>query len=304
MKKYWLLIVVIIISILPIKLAFAEGLEKQVTTGNQVVGLEKQATTSKSNEAVQNVVPKTEKKLDEAEAYKLLYENAKSFNEKLLSTIYWALGGMITVIVAFIGINIFFNDRSKKNEAETLLKQFQASLKEYESLSTVNIESKMSTFFDNSKQEMLTYLKQLTEAQLDQLKTMLETQKINMESIHNENIQAKAANSEKIQSLEKLIQMSSLRIEVALSKLEGDVWRLKGIENNTFSCYVKSAQSSILLGVNMEYPLKFIIESLEKMTYMASHDVRTTARLLDDVSEEYAIQKRHISDLVQKLPIK
>ncbi len=58
--------------------------------------------------------------LDEATMYKLLYKNASSANDRIISTMHWAIGLVSTFILAIFGSQIFFNYRINKEEIEAI----------------------------------------------------------------------------------------------------------------------------------------------------------------------------------------
>ena len=64
--------------------------------------------------------------------YRLLYENEKEYNEKILGTIYWALSSILVIILAIIGSNIFFNFRFNKKQYQELENDLKQRLKELE----------------------------------------------------------------------------------------------------------------------------------------------------------------------------
>lgn len=84
--------------------------------------------------------------------YKLLYENEKIANDKILQTVYWSLGGMLTTVigvVAFIlGAQIFFNYRINKEEINKLESGIKAQI---DSLSN-NVNLSMMQNFEEFKQ--------------------------------------------------------------------------------------------------------------------------------------------------------
>src|ERR1044072_295484 len=60
--------------------------------------------------------------LTEAKAYQLLYENAKASNDKTISITQWTIGISLSILLAILFSQIFFNYRISKKEIDYIKK--------------------------------------------------------------------------------------------------------------------------------------------------------------------------------------
>ncbi|MBT2606654.1 hypothetical protein J7E55_27225 [Bacillus sp. ISL-53] len=71
---------------------------------------------------------KNSNSLEEAQAYKMLYEDLKEANGKILDTVYFALTFAGTFIILFLTINAFFAQRTRKKEFQALESENEVSV--------------------------------------------------------------------------------------------------------------------------------------------------------------------------------
>jgi hypothetical protein len=84
----------------------------------------------------------------------MLYENTKDANERILDTIYIFIGTMATIMLAFIGINVFYNNKSRKNDSDNMLNQFSTKLNEIQEKALLEIKDKLEVIINEKINEI------------------------------------------------------------------------------------------------------------------------------------------------------
>ncbi len=123
-------------------------------------------------------------------------------NNKILNTIYWALGGLITVFLAVVGLNFFQNFSLNKNKFNTFKEKVRAELSADKEKMLTTIQSEKDTV-NLATQKMLSDVKSQVEKNLAELNTKLDSKIKSSVSAslkeHESKIQEIQANYEDVQ---------------------------------------------------------------------------------------------------------
>lgn len=219
--------------------------------------------------------------LNEAQAYKLLYENQKESNQKILSTIYWALGIMLTTSIALIGGNIFNNYRLNNDKINKIALEFDGKFEELkkESISEIQEELKKSTELMNNKSKNI-----LNEC----------NNKIN-KNMNDQDI--------KIRKIEGEIIRKIVKSEIEINELAAKYWEGKRVYPNSLIQYIWKAEKELELQFDLAFTLESIIDSLEKSNSIPTLSVAQLEELLKKIPEKYDTHKEKIKIIQRNLPI-
>jgi hypothetical protein len=197
----------------------------------------------------------TKEGLSELEAYKLLYENQKEANAKILDTTFWALGLAVTVLIFILGANLLNNVRSKRNETELLSSQFNNQLEEIRThflgeikeLTKHELELYKKTLSDDIKEELKTFNRQLdlikdsNDVMERQLKEIIDSSekiiKNKITQLESEYKQFRDSNKKEITDFKQETKNSDLYLEGLIEINEADSWRIRAVESNALMYY-------------------------------------------------------------------
>lgn len=228
----------------------------------------------------------------EAKAYKLLYENSKENNQELLSTVQWTIGLSIGFLVAILGGQIFFNWRINKKEIDYIKKDIEEKIGELKaellkSLTDENRiqETKITSMFDKTEKELL--------------------DKINAEFEKNNKfieLNNKMKDFE-IDSAQNNFKTGIKELKINIEKIEGDIWKIKGVESNALSCYLRTALLQLELKREVKYILDDIISILTNIEEIHENDLERLEKLLSQLTIVHSEQKEKIEALYRDKPV-
>ncbi|MGJ8738313.1 hypothetical protein [Zobellia laminariae] len=245
--------------------------------------------TLKQVELVQTLQNET---LPELDYYKMLYNSQVESNDTFETLFQWTIGLSFGFLIAIIGSQIFFNYRINKKEIEYIKKDLQESILELEGRQNKN----MTTKFSELEKE---------------LKIVIEKNS----NTANEKLEEKLKSSEKIQSIElKILENTIDRglkdlsqrtekelkvLEKDLSKNTGDLWKLKGIESNALTSFIKSALLQKDLNYEVKYILDDIIQILHPMDEIFESDYENLKKLYELVKTSHKSKAEKLNDAIK-----
>ncbi|MEW2919965.1 hypothetical protein AB1A65_00755 [Muricauda sp. ANG21] len=195
----------------------------------------------------------------EIRAYQLLYENSNEINNKILSTIYWSLGGIFTVVLAIIGSTIFFNFRFNKKEIENITTDAIRQIDIAKNTFSNQIEEKLNNFIIETQKSLNIEEQNLTNTYKELLKSYsdnLESQiKANKEFFSEKIIQIENKIEFNLQStVEKTNELNNSLIkrikekEIKSLNNEAELWKLRGVPSNALRCHIKECSLGFDVG--------------------------------------------------------
>jgi hypothetical protein len=240
----------------------------------------------------QEVISSPKISLSESEAYKLLYENAKENNDRILTTIHSMIGLSIGFLLTILGTQIFFNWRINKKEIDYIKKDIDEKITELKSslikdlaLTNKDQEEKTNKFFEKQEKDFLNRIN----IELDKTKNLLdirdELTNLKISSVKNESSN----------------EIKALKINV--EKNEGDLWKIKGVESNALSSYLRTALLQIELGREVKYILDDIISILENLKEIHAFDNDKLDKLTGELKDSHQGQKEKIIALYISKPV-
>lgn len=215
------------------------------------------------------------------EAYELLYQNSESAQDRLVSTIQWSVGLFLAIIAAVIGSQIFFNYRINKEEVS-------------------RIESDLDGKVSALRAELFKAVAEKQETGLGALQAEID-----------EKIKAVSTGLEKAARVSQLETEVSVKVhENELKRLKADIekndarlWLVEGVKGNALSAFVRSASIQLELGYELKYSLADVIKTLDSMDRLSDHDLSSLRRLLKDLPDKYATQKKRIEAGIEGKPV-
>ncbi len=197
--------------------------------------------------------------LSELEAYKLLYENQKEANEKILDTTFWALGLAVTVLIFILSANLLNNVRSKRNETELLSSQFNNELEKIRTHFLGEMEKSIRAEFE--------LLKKSTNENLNE---KLDKFQSNLESMVNTNIESEERLTNRVDGEIKILKLTIQSIKSKLSDFENKLKMERFYSNGM----IARLQGDLYIGKITVVPLnalRFYIEAVEQFSNANLH---------------------------------
>jgi hypothetical protein len=214
---------------------------------------------------------------NENPVYKMLYDETRMYNSKLLSLLQAAFGILIAVILAILGSSIFYNYRFNKKEYELLNKESRRLL-----------EESQVVLIEKSREEINKLIEKLNNEIDKKFTGISETYKVNYEAIkdsintiilsfksdidkHLQNsmkdiIELKEENKKLNENIEKGISTNEKSIRQDLYEIRGMLYTMREWYSLALSSYISKALLCIELGQTwfFEYVADDIISSIEK----------------------------------------
>jgi uncharacterized membrane-anchored protein YhcB (DUF1043 family) len=208
-------------------------------------------TTSINNETPGRIVEINLK--ENAELYKILYENSKSANDRLITTIHLIIGVVITFLIALFGTQFLFNFKLKKEEIHSIKTELDKKI----SNSNFDFIKQINTLY-NDKEKLFrqdfNLFKQEISKNID-VRLFDEHKSINL------NFDKCKQDTETVKSaLEYKIE----HVDIKLEKNIGDVWDLKGVKANALARYTTTAILELKNGHEIKYTLSDIVTIINK----------------------------------------
>jgi len=227
----------------------------------------------------------------EQDLYKLLYENSSDSNAKIIATIQWSVGIISTFVIVLLGSQILFNYRVNKEEIRAIRSELDEKFSELKAntLSNSNEERKeLIEKFENKISHMEKEIKDSISLHYKERDKYID---VKLESFDKDTARLKS----KLES-----EFSYLKID--LSKLAGDVWKLKGVNSNALKYFIDTTNLEIDKNIPIKHSLDSIIESLQNMTSISKDDQEELINMLNRVPEKYNSKKLQINELYKSLP--
>lgn len=226
------------------------------------------------------------------QAYKMLYENSKESNNRLISTIRWVIGIVVAFLLALIGSQVFFNIRISKREIDNIKKDLDtksSALKE-ELLKNINEGNR-----DNIKQYQA-YENKIGNMVKEEIQRRFEEK--------SKYLETKMTGYEKnIEMIEREMKNDIKYLEIDIRKNEGDLWNLRGVKANALARYVETANLKIELKGTVEHSLDDIIEVLSKMDSIHKMDYSHLESLIKKIPKKHENLKSQIESLFKDKPV-
>jgi hypothetical protein len=263
-------------------------------------------------------------KLTSEETYKLLYENSQEVNGKILDTIYWALGGMVTVILLFIGTNAYFNNKTSKSEIENLTNEYKRKLQDSANDIENKLEQNFNQFKDKLREDMNSNIQIFNTQQMDQINNYKDSFQIQLDAVGKQinsrvsdiegvnNVQSNEIKESHKKLSEELTKKSNnlkydyerrikiLNIEVLESNAE--IAKLKGVPVNALRNYIRAGTVRLEVGFSLDYTFKWIIEMVKTIKNVEPDIRRELAVLLEKADDGFISVKEQINELLKDKP--
>ena len=224
---------------------------------------------------------------NEGIAYKMLYENQRDSNNDILSTIFYALGGLGAAVLLVFGSTWWFNEQKVKD----LLKALDQKVQDIKSDSSIELSEKMNALIIEKNKELNSFQTQIKNQLIDESKKNGELSIKAIEDLKEENNLAIINYQELLKTYNENLQLQittintnfSQRIDLIsqdLSKLkESNEKELKEYSNNLTRDTLEhkaaiaslKGNENIALMAYIEYAL-FLFKSKEEFTFQLMYN--------------------------------
>lgn len=228
----------------------------------------------------------------EADLYKLLYEGQKEANRDLTQVMYWSIGLVATFLLAIAGSQVFFNFRLRKSDIDNLQKTNAKQISESLAFAKEEIAGLVregETENRAAREELSKYLSE----RIDTVVARTDSAEKSIEALGS-----------RLAPLEKLTRKCEV-LEVEVTELEAQVWRLRGVESNALSRFVKICELLIDRDrpATLKYRLSDVEDALSKLTEIRLSSYNALEALMPKIPEKFQEHRDRIFALYDKLPV-
>ncbi|KGL58390.1 hypothetical protein [Polaribacter sp. Hel1_85] len=228
---------------------------------------------------------KTKSNLSELDYYKLLAEQAQKDNETYISLTQWTLGISFAFLLAIIGSQVFFNYRINKKEIDFIKKDIDEKIAELKNNLTESIDTKLEKLNKDLKTDFTRLSIDLKKSNADNFKNHKEYSNLKLEV-------QKSSIKQEIKALEKEVEQN-----------KGDLWKLKGVETNALSSFIRSTFLQLELNRDVQYIMNDIIEVLENLEEIDSHSYNKLNELSKKTIESNKEKTEKMISLYKDKPV-
>ena len=276
---------------------------------------------------VQPIQSKDSTCFNEANAYKMLYENQVASNKSILSTIFYALGGLGGAVLLVFASNWWFNDKKVKdlikeidtkvlnvkketyaelsekintlsNEKYEDIKQLQNKLQEEVNANIITITSKFKEFTEIIRTEIKQDNKELLNNYQKQLEAF-NSNYIQQISSLNESVNLISVSlNEKLKDKEEMLKglinseantriLETNSIKEKIHRTEFWVWDGRGVPGNALRAQMNELEYRLSNKGDLTFYLNQILDTSKKLKWFSKYDKENIKNLLEKVPEKY-----------------
>ncbi|HCG8749397.1 hypothetical protein [Vibrio parahaemolyticus] len=229
---------------------------------------------------------------EKAELYKILYENSKNANERLISTIHLVIGLVVTFLLALFGTQFLFNFKLKKEEINALHSSIEKNAAESNISNTKRIDDLFHKKGENLQDEFSSF-----KEEVNKLVSTLAEKEREKNELKFEHIAKDTGVS--LDNIQRLIELVDMKAE----KNAGDIWGIKGVNTNALGRYVDTAILELKNGHEIKYTLSDIIKILDCQVELNEFRKEQLDELIYKLPEKYESQKDSIVSKLKTLRI-
>ncbi|WP_127539376.1 hypothetical protein [Paenibacillus illinoisensis] len=236
---------------------------------------------------------------DLQEYYKQMYEDQKDYNDRILNTIYWALGGLGTAIISIVGLNVFNSNRSNKASVEAIKQEILKINEEESKQNNIRLVERFDQLREQSSSELNELLKQREQILNDRFKNIQSEYIHTTKSIKQTLKLEREATKELEDSLSKVLK----RIEGSGYKNTADIYEIKGVYGNQLRFLAMAIEIKVELNAAPELLLEKLLTSLQKLEHihtLVHHDV---SKVIKKLPEEYSGIQARINEQLSTIKI-
>ncbi|MFB6800832.1 hypothetical protein ACFCVU_06405 [Peribacillus butanolivorans] len=237
---------------------------------NALIVLAEESSDSKSQDGLQ-----------EEQAYKMLYEDLKDANGKMLDTVYFALTFASAFILLFLAANFWSATQSRKKEFE--------ALKAENTLAIANIQNDL-------RGQMIEEFEGLKKNHEEKIENM----------IKKFSIETKKA----IKTLEAISEDNRdtlIEIKGEIEMIQGDFWFELGYYSIALTHYIEYGKNGLEMDYVVEDSLNNILRTIAKVKSMnlsvMPHEIEDVSQFLHELPDSNSNIAHRISEILKIIPI-
>lgn len=172
--------------------------------------------------------------------YEELYKLSQTYNEKILNTVYWAIGGIFAAIIGIIGSNIFFNYRFNRKEIENIIQKYDGKFESLKNEHSNYIKEQFSTFKESTTESLNDKADSNLEDYKEKVNLVKSTFDEKFSSIKNTVEKNEEVNSKKLAELESLFNRKVNEIGTILHEHGAKLYRMEGKKSFAIDSYLNA----------------------------------------------------------------
>lgn len=195
-------------------------------------------------------------------------ETSERYQDRLINTVYWALGTLCAVFLALIGFGWFANFR----------------------------------IYDRDRAALSKELREAVQAELLDIRRELGTELQQWENDAKESVEAATAKMHKnaqgeLHSLQRQVQ----QLEMEIARLQAEVWSAKKLHGNAFSALIRAAE--IGRRIDQDWQVNRSVDQIEKMILsmdgVFSSDLQKVSGFLNELGRSDSLEVQRLRDLLK-----
>lgn len=196
-------------------------------------------------------------------------ELMKSFDDRIISTVFWALGTIVTITIGLIAFGWWSNIRVNEKEFRVLANE----------------------------------LRNQTNAELEKIRTELTSNQAALtKAITNEVVTEKVTPSiRKMDSVIGNISRDLNRVQYTLETQEAEMWTIKGVHSNAISRYVSAATHTLRMNdlFSLQIALKGVLSAFRAATNKSDKTLGEITRL--ELAKVIDSAPKEVADLIHAI---
>ncbi|WP_410769596.1 hypothetical protein [Fontibacillus sp. BL9] len=238
--------------------------------------------------------------VDGTEYYRQLYEDQKDYNDKILNTIYWALGGLATAIITVVGLNVFSSQRSNKAGLEAIKQEILINNEE----NINNSLSRIKDRFDNLREQNSQDIIQRIDG-----KTDIFTEKINilhtlLRDLDEKNLAKSKSFNSNLNNLVDELRKEVKEVKIDVFENTAGIYGLSGSKENEIRFICKAIEECIGIGRSPETLLNRLLKALSNIGSIYYFTNSELSALSKKIPPECDQLKIRLDQLISEIPIK
>jgi hypothetical protein len=233
------------------------------------------------------------------EYYRQLYEDQKDYNDKILNTIYWALGGLATSIITVIGLNVFSNYRTNKAGMEAVKQELLKNNEE-----TINLLiTEMKVQFDDLREQNSSDILKQIDMRAEVIQEKINIIKTEIDGYKNQLLSQNEIVNSKIDRVVNNLKEKILRLEIEILENEASIYELRGVPENQVSHLCRAIDKTIALGMSLDSLLNKLLQALSNMTEILYFTSTEISSVIKKIPPKYDHLKVRLEEIIKNIRI-
>jgi len=248
--------------------------------------------TAAGHAAVVDDTPK-DPVISQSEAYKMLYEEQKEANQKILDTIYWTLGIAFSTLILFVSANTFYNVRVNKKESEFHLLEISKKVGESQTVLEQRINEQLTLLAQNINDQLTKRADEEFNKIQNEVNKIFQKVEYEIPKIRGD-----------IGLIHELVGKYQIDSKLGFQIIRAELFYITNSFTNAARHYAEAGtrmQQANIYPVSMQYVFDKFYSSLQKMNSISIYDLAIARKFVDSLVDERDFMKERALEILKDL---